>query len=124
MGLGTWAGLGAFKCSPLFLISGAGNEKETLSRSATTSEINKTKYIRPMKREVAKKKKEKKNCSLDVFFVIERIKVVAQNFLNEHNTPLFYSAVRRDARILFETSSEEIHLYNPKKQHVRASIQT
>lgn len=56
MGLGTWAGLGTFKCSPLFLISGAGNEKETLSRSATTSEINKTKYIRPVKREGAKKR--------------------------------------------------------------------
>lgn len=70
MGLGTWAGLGTFKCSPLFLISGAGNEKETLSRSATTSEINKTKHIRPMKREGANKKKEKKNCSLDFLFVI------------------------------------------------------
>lgn len=60
MGLGTWAGLGTFKCSPLFLISGAGNEKETLSRSATTSEINKTKHIRPMKREGAKKRKKRK----------------------------------------------------------------
>lgn len=77
MGLGTWAGLGTFKCSPLFLISGAGNEKETLSRSATTSEINKTKHIRPMKREWGPKKERKEKLLTGLFFCyLENKKVV------------------------------------------------
>lgn len=56
MGLGTWAGLGAFKCSPSGLISGAGYEKMTLGQQHLSLMRGST--LEPSKKRVQIRKKK------------------------------------------------------------------